>query len=65
MVKPMKYRELVKMLRQAGFASRQGKGDHEVWSKGAHQVVLTQTREVSPGLVRKAMKAIDAAEEER
>lgn len=64
MVKPMKYRELAKLLKQAGFTPRQGKGDHEVWSNGAHQVVLTQTREVSPGLVRKALKAIEAAEEE-
>ncbi len=32
MVKPMKYRELVKLLRDAGFSSEQGKGDHEKWS---------------------------------
>lgn len=62
MVKPMKYRELAKLLRQAGFHSRQGRGDHEVWSNGAHWVVLTQTREVSPGLVRKALNAIEASE---
>lgn len=65
MVKPMKYRELAKLLKQAGFTSRQGKGDHEVWSNGPVQVVLTQTREISPGLVRKALKAIDEAEEAR
>ena len=59
MVKSMKYRDLAKLLRQAGFSARQGKGDHEVWSNGPHQVVLTQTREVSPGLVRKALKAIE------
>ena len=53
--------KLVKLLRQAGFASRQGKGDHEVWAKGTYQVVITQTREVSPGLVRKALKAIEEA----
>lgn len=57
----MKYRELVKLLRQAGFVPRQGKGDHEVWSNGPHQVVITQTREISPGLVRKALKAIEEA----
>lgn len=61
----MKYRDLAKLLKQAGFLSRQGKEDHEAWAKGAIQVVLTQTREISPGLVRKALKAIDAAEEQR
>lgn len=61
----MKYRDLVKLLSQAGFTSRDGRGDHEVWSKGPHTVVLTQTREVSPGLVRKALNAIDASKEER
>lgn len=55
----MKYNELAAKLRAAGFTSRQGKGDHQVWSKGTHTVVLTQTREVSPGLVRKALKAIE------
>lgn len=65
MVKPMKYRELVKLLKQAGFTSRQGKGDHEVWSYGPHQVVITQTRDVSPGLTRKALNAIEASKEER
>lgn len=64
MVKPMKYRDLVKLLHQGGFAARQGKGDHEVWTNGSHQVVITQTREISPGLVRKALDAIDAAHEE-
>ncbi|WP_181024681.1 MULTISPECIES: type II toxin-antitoxin system HicA family toxin [Rathayibacter] len=66
MVKPMRYKELVALLRAAGFASRQGKGDHEVWSRnGKHHVVLTQTRDVSPGLVRKALNAIEAAEEDK
>jgi len=64
MVKPMKYRELAKILKQAGFIPREGKGDHEVWSNGPHRVVLTQTREVSPGLVRKAFTAIEQSREE-
>ncbi|WP_208545112.1 type II toxin-antitoxin system HicA family toxin [Rathayibacter sp. VKM Ac-2760] len=65
MVKPMRYRELVALLRAAGFTSREGKGDHEVWScNGKHHVVLTQTRDVSPGLVRKALNAIEAAKED-
>ena len=59
----MKYRELAKLLQQAGFTSRQGKGDHEVWSNGAHRVVITQTREISPGLVRKALKSIADSKE--
>ncbi|WP_367270732.1 type II toxin-antitoxin system HicA family toxin [uncultured Tessaracoccus sp.] len=59
MTKPMKYRELAPKLREAGFVSRQGKGDHEVWSHGAIQVSITQTREVSPGLTAKALKAIE------
>nr|WP_245190408.1 type II toxin-antitoxin system HicA family toxin [Leucobacter exalbidus] len=57
----MKYRELAKLLRQAGFVPRQGKGDHEVWINGSHQTVITQTREISPGLVRQALKAIEEA----
>jgi predicted RNA binding protein YcfA (HicA-like mRNA interferase family) len=63
MTKPMKYRDLEKLLRAAGFTPRQGKGDHEVWSLGPHQAVITQTREVSPGLVRKALNAIKASKE--
>jgi predicted RNA binding protein YcfA (HicA-like mRNA interferase family) len=61
MVKPMRYSELTALLREAGFGSRQGKGDHEVWSKGRHHVSITQTRDISPGLVRKALKTIDAS----
>lgn len=60
----MRYRTLVVLLREAGFESRQGKGDHEVWANGRHQVVITQTREISPGLVRKVLKAIDAVKED-
>lgn len=55
----MKYRELVKLLQVAGFTARQGKGDHEVWTHGSERVVITQTREVSPGLVRKALQSIE------
>lgn len=53
-------------VRAAGFASRQGKGVHEVWSRnGKYHVVLTQTRDVSPGLARKALNAIEAAAEDK
>ncbi|WP_206391330.1 type II toxin-antitoxin system HicA family toxin [Kocuria palustris] len=56
----MKYAELVKRLRAAGFTSRQGKGDHEVWSYPGipRPVVITQTREVSPAVTANALKAI-------
>lgn len=66
MVKPMKYRDLAKLLRGAGFTAREGKGDHEVWTApGGHRVVITQSREVSPGLVAKALRAIKAKEDDR
>lgn len=60
----MKYRDLVKLLRRAGFTSRQGKGDHEVWENGPYRIVITQSREVSPGLTRKALKVIEEAVQE-
>lgn len=61
MTKPMEYRKLVKLLRAAGFTPEQGKGDHEKWSAPgfAKHVIVTQTREVSPGLTGKALKTID------
>ncbi|MGY5766466.1 type II toxin-antitoxin system HicA family toxin [Brachybacterium sp. DNPG3] len=59
----MKYRDLAILLRNAGFISRQGKGDHEVWTgPTGTTVVITQTRDISPGLVRRALKAIDQEE---
>lgn len=57
----MRYKALTAMLREAGFTSREGKGDHENWSRGPHRVTITETRDVSPGLVRKALKAIEAS----
>lgn len=59
MAKPMKYRELAKLLREAGFSSRPGKGDHEVWRCGSVSVTITRTREVSPKVTRDALKAIE------
>lgn len=58
----MKYRELVKMLAAAGYIHSEGKGDHEKWTNGHELVVITQTREVSPGLVRKALQSIARSE---
>lgn len=64
MTKPMKYSELVKLLKGAGFTKSQGKGDHEKWShpKLTRPVVITQTREISPGVTRNALKAIKEVE---
>lgn len=60
MVKAMKKRDVVKALRRNGVEfKRQGKGDHEVWECTCgerHSVVITDTRELSPGLVRQAMQ---------
>lgn len=64
-VRPMRYSALTALLREAGFRSRQGKGDHEVWSNGRHHVSITQTRDISPGIVRKALKTIQASKEDR
>lgn len=56
----MKYRQLAKLLRDAGFTPQQGKGDHEKWTAPGldRPVIITQSREVSPGVVRNALKAI-------
>lgn len=59
----MKYRDLTKLLRDAGFTSRQGKGDHEMWSNGSVKVVITQTREVSPKVTRDALNAIERSKQ--
>lgn len=58
----MKYRDLTRLLREAGFTSRAGKGDHEVWANGAISVSITRTTEISPGLTRKALKAIERSQ---
>lgn len=59
----MKYRKLAKLLKDAGFTSRQGKGDHEVWTNGPFTVVITQTHEISPGLTRQALNAIERSKQ--
>jgi predicted RNA binding protein YcfA (HicA-like mRNA interferase family) len=60
MVKAMKYRELTRAMKAAGCTSRQGKGDHEVWTCpcGQHSTVITQTTMISPGLVRQAQQRL-------
>ncbi|MDU7408678.1 type II toxin-antitoxin system HicA family toxin [Varibaculum cambriense] len=64
MVKPMKYRDMVKLLRAAGFEPRPGKGDHEVWRKGQISTVIVKTRQLSPGVTRTALKAIERSKNE-
>ncbi|MDR1386111.1 MAG: type II toxin-antitoxin system HicA family toxin [Propionibacteriaceae bacterium] len=60
----MKYRDLVRALRRAGFTSRPGKGDHEVWTgpNGARAVLVVDV-ECSPAVTRGALQAIKQAEE--
>lgn len=60
----MKYSELVKLLKRAGFTRSEGKGGHEKWShpKLARPVVITQSREISPGVTRNALNAIKEVE---
>lgn len=63
MVKPMRYRDLARLLREAGFTSRQGKGNHEVWRNGPVSVAITQTRDISPKVVRDALRAIERSKQ--
>lgn len=55
----MNYRDLAALLTQAGFTSRKGKGDHEVWRHGSVTVTIVTARQVSPGVVRDALRAIE------
>lgn len=66
MTKPMKYRDLVKLLRSAGFTAHPGKGDHERWTYPGIErpVIITITREVSPAVTRNALKAIEKKKRE-
>lgn len=65
MVKPMKYTRLAKLLRQAGYLRTEGRGDHEKWTHGRETVIITQTGEVSPGIVRKALQSIARSKEDK
>jgi len=61
----MKYRDLVRLLRDAGFESRPGKGDHEVWT-GPRDVRTVIVRDVqcSPKVTRDALAAIQRVKEQ-
>jgi len=65
MTKPMKYRNLARLPRDADFSSRPGKGDHEVWTgpRGVQTVVVRDT-ECSPKVTRDALAAIDPSTKE-
>lgn len=62
----MTYRALTRALRAQGCAPKQGKGDHEKWycSCGRnHMTPITQTREISPGVVRQAIERLECLPE--
>jgi predicted RNA binding protein YcfA (HicA-like mRNA interferase family) len=59
----MKYRDIAKALRRAGFTVQPGKGDHEKWTgpKGGH-VTVRRNEEASPGVVRQVLDALEREE---
>ncbi|MCI7551886.1 MAG: type II toxin-antitoxin system HicA family toxin [Actinomycetaceae bacterium] len=63
MTKPMKYRKLAKLLTDAGFVNRGGKGDHENWENAAITVTIVHDTECSPGVTRKALQAIEKSKQ--
>ncbi|MEA5659260.1 MAG: type II toxin-antitoxin system HicA family toxin [Cutibacterium granulosum] len=56
MVKPMKYRDVAKLLSKAGFTKSRVRGDHERWDNGPHHITITHSREVSAGVVRQVSR---------
>jgi hypothetical protein len=50
----MQYRDMARALIDNGCTPKEGKGDHQKWycPCGKHMAVVTQTRIVSPGVVR-------------
>lgn len=60
MVKAMKRRDVLRKFKANGIVfKRQGKGDHDVWVCTCgenHEIVLTDTREISPGLIRQTIQ---------
>lgn len=59
----MKYRDLARLLRGAGFTSRPGKGDHEVWRNASVTVTITTKQIVSPKVTRDALNAIERSKQ--
>lgn len=56
---------MVRHLRTHGCTPKQGKGGHEKWycPCGRHMTVVTQTREVSPGLARQPVERLECLPE--
>ncbi|MDR2620114.1 MAG: type II toxin-antitoxin system HicA family toxin [Propionibacteriaceae bacterium] len=60
----MKYRELARLLKDANFAPRPGKGDHEVWRHPSGiSATVVRDAECSPAVTRNALKAIEQTKE--
>ena len=60
----MKYRQLARLLREAGFTPTPGKGDHEKWiAQSGRHVTIRRGKDASPGVVRQATKAIEQEEQ--
>lgn len=54
----MRYRDFVVILKELNFSMiRSGKGSHEVWSNGVHNVVVTYP-EVNHMIARRELKKI-------
>ncbi len=61
MIAPAPTREIVKQLKKAGFASRDGKGSHTMWTcpHGAYSVSVPDGhRTITPGIRRQIDTAI-------
>lgn len=61
----MRYRDMERALLANGCTWKQGKGDHEMWycPCGQHITVVTQSRIVSPGVVRQAIQRLSCLPE--
>lgn len=63
MIAPAPSREIVKQLKKVGFASRDGKGSHSMWTcpHGRYSVSLADGhRTIGPGVRRQVDAAISA-----
>ena len=66
-VPPMKYRDVVKKLRQFGFVFRRATGGtHEIWwnEKSKSTCVVPHHREIKPGTIRSIVRQADVKLEE-
>jgi predicted RNA binding protein YcfA (HicA-like mRNA interferase family) len=60
----MKYRNLARLLKMAGFELRQGRGDHEVWAhRNGVSVTITHKIECSAAVTKAALRALKEAKE--